>query len=350
MSAFREVKYLESISKGNYFLVADIGGTNTNFGIIQTIDMHHILVLSLHFKSQEITHFTTVIQQVIAHCKDYGITFKDACLAAAGVISSKRDHVKPTNLSFTIDVHDIKQHTDLRCILLANDFEVIGYGLSLISPKDLVMVKKGNLVKEANKAILGAGTGLGKCIMVWEKHRKLFIPVASEGGHADAVIQTNSEYELMQFIKQSQARSCSVSWEDVLSGNGIQTMYSFFKSINQGRNANKILAKKGLNPDEIFKDRFLDTYCWETFEQYARFYGRCAKNFALDSLSRGGIYIAGGIAAKNLQLFETECFLQEFINCGKQQEILKEMPVYVITDYNVSLYGACEYLRVQGCP
>jgi len=39
--------------------------------------------------------------------------------------------------------------------------------------------------------------------------------------------------------------------------------------------------------------------------------------------------------------------MQEFINCGKQQELLKQVPIYVITDYNVSLYGAAEYLRLE---
>jgi glucokinase len=40
--------------------------------------------------------------------------------------------------------------------------------------------------------------------------------------------------------------------------------------------------------------------------------------------------------------------MDEFLNCGKQQELLKQIPVYVITDYNVSLYGAAEYMRLEG--
>ena len=39
--------------------------------------------------------------------------------------------------------------------------------------------------------------------------------------------------------------------------------------------------------------------------------------------------------------------MNEFINCGKQQALLEDLPVYVITDYNVSLYGAAEYMMLE---
>ena len=80
---------------------------------------------------------------------------------------------------------------------------------------------------------------------------------------------------------------------------------------------------------------------------YARFYARCAKDFALNALAVGGVYIAGGIAAKNLPMFELPAFMKEFVNCGKQQALLQEIPVYVITDYNVSLYGAAQYMILE---
>ena len=67
-------------------------------------------------------------------------------------------------------------------------------------------------------------------------------------------------------------------------------------------------------------------------------------NFIVQRLRELGLT---GLSSKNLELFKQECFLNEFINCGKQQELLKNIPVYVVTDYNVSLYGAAEYMRAE---
>jgi glucokinase len=349
MLTFKEVVYQTTIGPiGTTFLVADIGGTNANFGIFQHVDGRHQFILSIHFKSQEIADFSEVVKQVLDYAQiQLNVAIKIACLAAAGVVSPERDHVKPTNLPFVIDTRDIKNKTGLHCVYLANDFEVIGFGLSLIAPNDLVQVNKGTELKGTNKAILGAGTGLGKCILFWEKDRQIYMPVASEGGHADFAPQTELEYELVSYLRTEYKITCSVSWEDLLSGNGIGRIYHFFKARNVKINGNEFLAKNGLHPDTIFNSRSLDEHAWNTFELYARIYARCAKNFALDSLSRGGIYIAGGIAAKNLDLFRQECFLNEFIECGKQQELLRHIPIYVITDYNVSLYGVAEYMRAE---
>lgn len=344
---FREEIYGQTIPQDITCLVgADIGGTNSNFGIFKIDQKKPILLLSLHAKSQEVQNFPTMIRDMLAYLKSkYNISVNNIIFAAAGVVSENRDYAKPTNLSLEIDAHKIKEATGLQCVYVVNDFEVIGYGLPLIDPKDLVLVNEGVQKKYANRAIIGAGTGLGKCIMNYNKYAGRYIPVASEGGHADFPAQSMIEIDLIEFIKKSEGWGCNVSWEDVLSGYGIQRIYQFFHSrANNGNHARKEQLPK---PDEIFNARNQDQHNKDTFEMYTRFYARCAKDFALNALALGGVYIAGGIAAKNLPMFELPIFMDEFINCGKQQDLLKQVPVYVITDYNVSLYGAAEYMILE---
>jgi glucokinase len=350
MLPVKEVVYVPLVPQNvNAILVGDIGGTNCNFGIFYMEKKEEKLLLSYHFKSKEITDFTGVIQQTLFICKNkYNITINTACLAAAGIISPERDYTKPTNLTFFIDTKDIIHRTAIKCVFLANDFEVIGHGLHRLNPQDIVQVKPGKDLKKTNQAIIGAGTGLGKCILLWESDRKHYSPVASEGGHADFPAQSELEYQLIQFIKKIYRKSCNVSWEDVLSGSGIQRIYQFFTARNHASQPNSFLGKKGLHPDEIFNSRHLDEHAFNTYELYAKFYARCAKNFALDALARGGIYIAGGIAAKNVELFRQPVFLDEFISCGKQEALLLDIPIFVIADYNVSLYGAVEYMKFEG--
>jgi glucokinase len=350
MKMYREeIYYVMPVNKRPVYLVGDIGGTNANFAFFLVDGGVPKMLRSVHYKSKDITDFAVIVKDVLAHAqREMGVTVTTACLAAAGVISEGRDFSKPTNASFAIDVAALIENTSLQCVTLANDFEVIGYGLDLIDVSSVIPVHRGAQQKKGNKAILGAGTGLGKCILVWDKDRNYHIPVASEGGHADFAPHTDLEFELVRFIQETENFTCPVSWEDVLSGNGIQRMYNFFKKRNNHKEAHVSLAHNGLHPDEIFNSRTLDDHSARTFELYAALYGRCAKNFALDALALGGVYIAGGIAAKNIPLFQQAIFLREFTDCGKQHALLKMMPLFVISDYNVSLYGAFEYMRREG--
>lgn len=347
MLPHKEVRYIDRITPSkDIIFVGDIGGTNCNFGLCLLQNDKITLLASWHIKSRLITDFTLAVKDLVDYIqKEFSIVVTRACFGAAGVISDTRDQVKPTNLSFVIDVQDIQQATGLQQFCLMNDFEAVGYGIEYIQPKDLLVINKGLPRLHASKAILGAGTGLGKAIMAWSPARQRYVLIASEGGHADAAIQTQQELDLMFFIRHSNGK-CNVSWEDILSGKGIQRIYQFLGKTEQYEptEIGQEIERQGAHPDQIFSNWSRDKHCFDTFNIYGRFYGRCAKNFTLDTLALSGLYIAGGIAAKNLALFEQPGFWQEFINCGKQAHLLKDVPLYIIADYNVSLYGAAAYL------
>ncbi len=352
---FRQEQYVDRVPTDvECILVGDIGGTNCNFGLFTVTSaeqmMHNpTLILSLHYKSAQVTNFTDLVVALLGYIKkQYRITVRRSCFAAAGVVSAARDYCKPTNLSFVLDSKDIMARTGLTCAVIVNDFEVIGHGISQLAPDQLVTINAGHQRLRANKVVLGAGTGLGKCILVWNSTHARYLPLASEGGHADFAAQTHLEFDLITYIKKSENRTWNVSWEDLLSGNGIQRIYAFFRQRNSSLASNEELAKNGLHPDTIFNSRFLDDHSRKTFDLYAHIYARCAKNFALDALALGGVYIAGGIAAKNIKLFEEAMFMQEFVSCGKQHDLLAAIPVSVIADYNVSLYGAALYMTLEG--
>jgi glucokinase len=348
----REVKYVRSLSHaGPFFLAADIGGTNSNFGVFTLAYKKPLLLLSLHYKSKDISDFTALIQQVEKYCKhQYSFTFQKACIGAAGIIYPLRASVRPTNLSFTIDLNDIMAVTTLEELLLINDFEAVALGVELLSLEDLVVVQQGVERIHANKAFLGAGTGLGKCILTWHVESERYLPVASEGGHADASFYTDAEWNLAQFIYTTYS-ACPISWEDVLSGAGLQKIYRFLGTLQvyPETDISREIEAHDVHPDRISYYAELDARCKDTFDMYVRLYARCAKNFVLDALALNGIYIGGGIAAKNVSMFFDTIFRQEFVRCGKHARYLTQVPVYIIANYNVSLYGAVRaaYLREQ---
>jgi glucokinase len=171
------------------------------------------------------------------------------------------------------------------------------------------------------------------------------LPYASEGGHADFPAYNTFEHELTAFIQEREQFDCPVSWEHVLSGKGIKRIYDFLgtKKSYQETEVAQIIANDRLNPDKISQYAQDDPQCRDTFSMYARFYARCAKCLALDMLALNGIYIGGGIAAKNIDIFQDEDFINEFTRCGAHSALLKRIPIYVIADYNVSLYGAAGF-------
>jgi len=78
---------------------------------------------------------------------------------------------------------------------------------------------------------------------------------------------------------------------------------------------------------------------------FERFYARLAKNAVLDHVAGGGVYIAGGIVARNPTMF-TPAFSQEFTDNHQLKDILKPVPVWAILNYDISLLGCANALAV----
>ncbi len=113
----------------------------------------------------------------------------------------------------------------------------------------------------------------------------------------------------------------------VVSGRGLKLIHSF-------------LTGEKLTPEEITKR--LSEYP-ETLRWMARFYGRVCRDFAMNILCLRGLYIAGGIAARNPEIVMNPVFAEEFINSETMSHILKDIPVYLITDQDSGLWGAAVY-------
>lgn len=349
----KEVMYQDTFDrKGPFFLAADIGGTNSNFGIFLLKPERPELVLSVHFKSQNIDNFTDFFKEVVDYIHtQFSLTFESACVGAAGVVYPHRIFAHPTNLAIEINANELQKATGIPTIFLINDFEAVALGVELLNPQDIVVVNKGVHREHGNMGYLGAGTGLGESVMVWHRDSRRYIPVTSEGGHADAAFYNTPEYALNDYIFEHY-QTCPASWETILSGAGIKKIYQFLATQRDYPEtaSTREIAEHDFNPDRISFYAKIDPRCKDTFDIYIRFYARCAKNFALDCLALNGLYIAGGIAAKNVSMFSDSIFMEEFMKCGKQSKLLSAIPIAIIADYNVSLYGAvvAEGLRKKG--
>ena len=181
----KEVTYgnrIPSIKNGT--LAVDIGGTNTNFGIFHKKK----LLLSLHFKSSEITNFNHIVKRVLKHIKEkYSITCIKAGVAAAGRLH--KNNIELTNQKWNVKKKDLP-FTKVR---LMNDFQAMAYGIDVLSKNKILLVKPGTADK-GPRVILGAGTGLGKSILL--HNGKGYEPLPSEGGHGNFAPTPNKSNKL----------------------------------------------------------------------------------------------------------------------------------------------------------
>ena len=333
----------------SYVLGADVGGTNTNIAIAGIKNSKPSLLFSLDFKTQELESMIPPIKKTLAYAQEkYKIKVGLACFGVAGTVTSKNS-IELTNVNFNINRDELIKKTPLETISIINDFQALGYGLNLLdtkNKKDIFEVRNGNSQMPplfSTKALLGAGTGLGKSILIYNKNLDIYVPFPSEGGHGDFPPQNDFEMQLVQFIKRFRAISQPLTYEELLSGRGIENIYLFlknskrFEATDYTKEINEVAEKVSL----ISKYKELDETCKEVFRLFTKFYARCAKNFVLDTMAIGGLYIAGGIASKNKEIFKSKEFFEEFENAYRRGEVLKEIPVYIIINYDVSLIGAC---------
>ncbi|MEZ4656289.1 MAG: glucokinase [Caldilineaceae bacterium] len=87
--------------------------------------------------------------------------------------------------------------------------------------------------------------------------------------------------------------------------------------------------------------------CRQTLDMFLGILGSEAGNMALKVLATGGVYLGGGIPPRILNALARPHFMQAFLNKGRLSAVLKEMPVRVILNPKVALFGAAYHGFVQ---
>jgi len=246
--------------------------------------------------------------------------------------------VRTTNLPWYIEADVLRKHFGFKTCTLLNDLEATAHGLPALGAEDLLTLQSGEPGAHGNTAVIAAGTGLGEAGMYWdgEQHR----PYATEGGHTSFSPQTELEFALLHHL---QLRYTHVSWERVVSGMGLVDLHDFLRVYRKvavpqwqademrENDAAAVISRAALSGR--------DDICIETLDLFVHLYGAEAGNLALKTMSRGGLYVGGGIAPKILPLLQRDVFLQAFLNKGRMRPLLEAMPVRVILNDRAALYG-----------
>lgn len=301
-------------------LAADIGGTNSRFGIFSSDNSEPIFQISL--KTSDYRSFFDLL--TVFKTRQDKVPFEQiqtAVFAVAGPIVDTQN-IDPPNISWNISILDVERVLGLKKAFLINDFQAQALAVLSVSRENYQEVIKGKVKEYHPKAVLGAGTGFGKSLLVPVGGGK-FISLASEGGHNDFSATTDEEFEFRKFVL-GRNKLTELAWDDVLSGRGLEALHEFVSS--------EKLPAAEVSARHLNKET-------KTLEMFARFYGRAARSFVLDAMALGGVYIAGGVAAKNPLIIESKFFRDSFLN-SIYREILSEVPITLLAAQDSGLRGA----------
>lgn len=318
-------------------LVADIGGTNIR---LATTDQYNNLNDIETYQCQNFPHLSNVIYQYLSDKKLLNSRV-NACLAIACPVDT--DAISMTNLPWQFSQKQLKQDLKLHSLTLINDYTAIGMAIPLLNDQQKVKVGGGKAVAKKPIAVCGPGTGLGVANLVnIDDHWHC---LGGEGGHTDFAPVDELDIQIFQQLKRSKQR---ISYEQLISGYGIEQIYQALVAINQqtdnqstGTDIVKLSAQE-ISSKAISGDC---ATCFQTLSQFCKVLGSFSGNLALTTGSVGGVYIAGGIVPRFVEFFKNSGFRERFETKGRMSYLNQNTPTYVITESQPGLLGAAAYIN-----
>jgi glucokinase len=305
-------------------LAGDIGGTNTRLAYFAEEDDAVVWKLQAKYPSKAYTKFEDIIADFTSK---YKVPIEHATFGIAGVVIDGTVHT---------EVH------------LLNDLEANTWGLFTLREKGFLRLNDITDNPQGNIALISAGTGLGEGGAVWTNGSPQ--PIASEGGHADFAPRNKTQDTLLVYLRKQFGH---VSWERLLSGDGLYNIYSFLrdtKYTDEPEWLSKELSHQ--NKGAVITQNALgdkSAACSEALEIFCEIYGAEAGNLALKLTAKGGVFIGGGIAPRIVSRLKASKFMQEFTDKGRLKPYLERIPVKVVLNDNAALLGACKYaLHING--
>jgi glucokinase len=339
-----------------YLLAGDLGGTKTLLRLVKAQDPD-LVHFERSYHSPTYPHIVAIVREFVAAAQTQlgSIEIASACLGIAGAVIDRASYLP--NLDWHINADELERELHIPTLKLINDFVAIGYGIPLLHPTDLHPLQPGTSIPLAPIAFIGAGTGLGQGFAI--HNGRNYQVVATEGGHCDFAARSRPEFELLAYLCQRKQLD-RLSIERVISGSGIVSIYQYLRDTGNFSEtpdvANVVRSWESPIPNAVDPSTIIsamaiaktDPLSQATMAMFVSSYGAEAGNLALKTLPSAGLYIAGGIAAKNLPLLTDGTFMAAFNHKGRVSDLLTEIPVSVILNPQVGLLGAVAQAATLG--
>lgn len=315
------------------WLVADIGGTNARFGLVQEPGgpVAHVETLkgSDHPTPQAaaLAYLDTVTVRTGERPRP-----RQAALALACAIQG--DTARMTNSAWVVSRETLIRTLGVERVLLLNDFEALALALPQLSAADVTLF--GGAARPdpaAPMAVVGPGTGLGvsTCVPVGQGR---WVALAAEGGHVTVAAADEVEAEVLRLLRREFTH---VSAERVLSGLGLPLLHRALCTVRG-------TPPETLSPEQISHRALVEreAAALATLDVFCSMLGTFAGNVALTVGARGGVFIAGGIAQKIADHLVGSRFRERFEAKGRFESYLAGIATGLVTAPHVALTGAAQ--------
>lgn len=297
-------------------LIADIGGTNARFALLEGEQRRCELVLACADHPDLVAateHYLGKVGAIAGAQRPV-----EAAIAIAGPISG--DFVRMTNHVWQFSAAQTRQRLGLRRLIVLNDFTALAMALRHLPAEELTPVGGGRAVPGAPLALLGPGTGLGVSGLIPAGTE--WVPLQGEGGHATLSVTNEREIAVLARLRE---RFSHVSAERVLSGPGLVNLYDALCRLEGS-------IPEALAPPDITRRASEGScrICMEAVNMFCALLGTMAGNLVLTLGATGGAYIGGGIVPDLGRLFASSPFRDRFEDKGRYTEYLAAVPTWVI--------------------
>ena len=323
---------------GNTILAGDVGGTKTLLALFQNHNGKPAEVKYFEYKSNDFNGLEEILSEFL---HDWEGKPEAACLGIPGPV--KNGIVKSTNLPWVIDEKILSAKTGISRVKIINDLVATAYSIPHLASDEVINIKTGVLPKTPKRfVVLAPGTGLGQSFLLRDGNKNIVIP--SEGGHTDFAPTHAIEAELYLYLLNKFGH---VSFERIISGNGLPNIFDFLVDIKKGKPEKETLDKMR-NHDQapVISEMALagkDAVCEAALNLFVSILGAQAGNLALTFMADGGVYLAGGIPFKIISKLKEDVFVKSFLNKGRMSSLLETMPINVITNSKAALKGAAYF-------
>jgi glucokinase len=316
-------------------LAGDIGGTKTALAIIEVGESTQTILRLERYASARYPGLEEIVEEFLSSERTIP---RAGGFGVAGPVRDGRARI--TKLPWILEVGRFSDRVRIPRVALLNDFVAAALGLPYIPRRQLATIVPGRARKGEPIGLLGAGTGLGEAAVVQVLGRVEVVP--SEGGHADFGPRNPLEDRLVLFLRRRFGRA---SRDRILSGGGLCLIYEFLKEEGHAREAPTVSAelRSGADCAAVISRRGLsgrDRLSRAALSLFASIYGSEAGNLALQYRAAGGVFIGGGIAPKILPALRRPGFLRAFRDKPPMEDLLARIPVRVVLDPRLGLYGA----------
>lgn len=326
-------------SNNNINLIsADIRSDVTFLALYKTDNKKTILQKEATYKTDDFSSFSEIVNCFIT---DFSLSeiAKIAVAVPGPVIGGKS---APLRLPWQLDAEELKQQTQVEKVYLINDLEASAYGLGNDDESNFQTIHQSESFTPGNIAVLAPGVGLGEAGLFWDG--SCLRPFATEGGHCEFSPRTNDEVEFYQFLHQIHQ---IVTWETVLSKDGLFNIYRFLRDVKQQQQPEWLTKEiEAGNFTQAIINGALenkDRICTMTIDTYIAFLARESNSLVLKLKATGGLFLTGEIPVMLQRYLKNGMFYKNFIVSDKMEVLLKDIPVYLVNDEKVIINGAALY-------